>query len=147
MRAKLGIVNEEIQDRFLIEGLLNVMQKYGGDYTNTFRALTFDTRTDTVLFGSPEFAQWHELWQARLSRQEESKASSHQLMRSSNPAVIPRNHRVEAALEAAVKQGDYSVMEQLLDVLSNPYAHSPEQVDYSILPEKSTLPYRTFCGT
>ncbi len=39
-------------------------------------------------------------------------------MRKSNPALIPRNHRIEAALEAAVKQGDLSVMERLLDVLA-----------------------------
>ncbi|OAH58046.1 MULTISPECIES: protein adenylyltransferase SelO [Bacillaceae] len=146
MRAKLGIFNEEIQDKSLIEDLLSMMQKYRADYTNTFRALTFDTPEDTVLFGTPEFAQWHELWQARLGRQQESKFSPNQLMRNSNPAVIPRNHRVEAALEAAV-EGDYSVMERLLDILSSPYAHSPEQADYCTLPAPSTHPYRTFCGT
>jgi uncharacterized protein YdiU (UPF0061 family) len=146
MRAKLGIFNEEIQDKSLIESLLSMMQKYRADYTNTFRALTFNTPKDTVLFGNTEFDQWHELWQARLSRQQEPKASSQQLMRKSNPALIPRNHRVEDALEAAV-QGDYSVMERLLAVLSSPYAHSPEQADYSTLPALSTRPYRTFCGT
>jgi uncharacterized protein YdiU (UPF0061 family) len=66
-------------------------------------------------------------------------------MKSSNPAIIPRNHRVEAALEAA-EQGDLSVMERLLAVLSNPYAYSDEQVEYSTLPE-TTKPYRTYCGT
>jgi len=147
MRAKLGMFNEEVQDESLIQDLLSMMQKYRADYTNTFRALTFDTSEETDLFGSTEFAQWHELWQARLSRQQESKDSSHQLMRTSNPAIIPRNHRVEAALEAAVKQGDYSVMKQLLEVLSNPYAHSPEQADYCTLPGVSTHSYRTFCGT
>ncbi|WCN39558.1 protein adenylyltransferase SelO [Aneurinibacillus uraniidurans] len=147
MRAKLGIFNEETQDESLIEDLLSMMQKYRADYTNTFRALTFDKLEDAVLFGTPEFVQWHEKWQARLGRQEESKASSHELMRNSNPALIPRNHRVEAALEAAVKQGDYSVMERLLAVLSNPYAHSPEQAEYATLPEPSDRPYRTFCGT
>lgn len=146
MRAKLGIFNEEQQDESLIKELLSMMQKDSADYTNTFRALTFDKPEDTVLFGNTEFAQWHELWQARLGRQQESKASSHQLMRSSNPAVIPRNHRVEEALDAAVKQGDYSVMERLLHVLSSPYAHSPEQEEYSTLPATSTC-YRTFCGT
>jgi uncharacterized protein YdiU (UPF0061 family) len=146
MRAKLGIFNEELQDESLIEDLLNMMHKYRGDYTNTFRALTFDTSEDMVLFGTTEFAQWHEQWQARLGRQQEAKAASHQLMRNSNPGIIPRNHRVEAALEAAV-QGDYSVMERLLAVLSTPYAHSPEQADYSKLPGPSTYPYRTFCGT
>jgi len=147
MRAKLGLFKEELQDEALIEGLLSLMQKYCADYTNTFRALTFDTPEDTVLFGSPEFAQWRELWQARLGRQQEQKASSQQLMRSYNPALIPRNHRVEAALESAVKQGDYSVLKQLLEVLSSPYAHSPEQADYATMPELSNHPYRTFCGT
>lgn len=146
MRAKLGIFNEEVQDKTLIEDLLGMMKKYRADYTNTFRALTFDVRPNMELFGTTEFAQWHELWQARLGRQQEAKFSSHQLMKNSNPAIIPRNHRVEAALEAAV-QGDYSVMERLLDVLSSPYAHSPQQADYSTLPELSTRPYRTFCGT
>ncbi|MDA8222258.1 protein adenylyltransferase SelO [Desulfosporosinus sp.] len=147
MRSKLGIINEEIEDEALIEGLLSIMQKYRADYTNTFRTLTFDRLEDSVLSGTPEFGQWHEQWQARLGRQQESKTSSHQLMRNSNPALIPRNHQVEAALEAAVKQEDYSIMEQLLDVLSNPYAHSPEQADYCTLPELSSQPYRTFCGT
>ena len=105
MRAKLGIFNEEQQDESLIEDLLSMMQKHRADYTNTFRALTFDKLEDTGLFVTPEFAQWHERWQARLGRQQESKASSNQLMRNSNPAVIPRNHRVEAALEAAVETG------------------------------------------
>lgn len=147
MRAKLGIFNEEQQDEALIEDLLNMMQKYGADYTNTFRALTFNKLSDTMMFDTTEFTQWHELWQARLDRQKEPKASSYQLMQSNNPALIPRNHRVEEALEAAVKHGDYSVMERLINVLSCPYGHSPEQEDYSTLPEKSDRPYRTFCGT
>lgn len=146
MRAKLGIFNEETQDEALINGILSMMKKHGADYTNTFRALTFNTMEETVLFGTPEFAQWQELWQARLGRQKESKESSNQLMQNSNPAVIPRNHRVEEALEAAVEQGDYSVMERLLAVLSNPYAHCKEQAEYSTLPA-TTTPYRTFCGT
>jgi len=147
MRAKLGIFNEEAQDKSFIEGLLSMMQKYGADYTNTFRALTLDKPDDTVLFGTTEFSQWYELWQARLGRQQESKAASRQLMRKSNPALIPRNHRVEAALEAATNRGDYTVMERLLDVLSSPYDYSPEQTEYSTLPESSAHPYRTFCGT
>ncbi|MNI60258.1 hypothetical protein D3C73_1154560 [compost metagenome] len=146
MRGKLGIFKEEPQDKSLFEALLSMMQKYRADYTNTFRALTLDKPEDTALFGTTEFTQWHELWQARLGRQEEPIASSQQLMRSSNPAVIPRNHRVEEALEAAVEHADYSVMERLLDVLASPYAYSAEQDDYS-LPSQSTHTYRTYCGT
>jgi uncharacterized protein YdiU (UPF0061 family) len=147
MRAKLGIFNEEQQDAALIEDLLSMMHKYHADYTNTFRSLTFNKREDTILFSTTEFAQWHELWQARLVRQKESKDSAHQLMKNSNPAVIPRNHKVEEALEAAVKEGDFSVMNRLLGILSNPYAYSPEKDEYSTLPPKSACGYKTYCGT
>lgn len=146
MRAKLGIFHEEEEDESLIEDLLKMMKNHQADYTNTFRALTFDKLEDTPLNGTPELASWYERWQARLGSQQESRDQSHQLMRSSNPAVIPRNHRVEEALEAAENEGDYSVMNELLNVLSNPYAHSPEQAEYAIVPELSR-PYRTFCGT
>ncbi|MEK4511333.1 YdiU family protein [Paenibacillus anaericanus] len=147
MRAKLGIFNEEHQDGSLIDGLLELMHKYRADYTNTFRALTLEELEDSDLFETPEFNQWHELWQVRLGRQKESKDASQQLMRSSNPAIIPRNHRVEEALEAAVNEGDFSVMERLLGVLSNPYAYASDQDDYSTLPAVSSIPYQTFCGT
>ncbi len=147
MRGKLGIFNEEKQDEDLIKDLLGIMKKYRADYTNTFRALTFDKPVDKELFAAPEFAKWHKRWQARLSRQEESKVSTIELMKNSNPGVIPRNHRVEEALDAAVNDEDYSVMERLLDVLSNPFAYSPEQEKYTKPPEPSSIPYQTFCGT
>lgn len=149
MRAKLGIFNEEQQDEFLVEELLSMMQKYQADYTNTFRELTLDkwAHSNMALFSAEEFVKWYKLWQERLSRQQQSKEFSYQLMRNSNPAIIPRNHRVEEALEAAVKQGDYSVMERLLNALSIPYEYSEEQDQYATLPPKSTCSYRTFCGT
>lgn len=147
MRAKLGMFNEEVQDESLIEELLGLMQKYRADYTNTFRALTFDKLEEIVLFGMEDFNQWYEKWQARLARQGKSKASSQQLMQDNNPAVIPRNHRVEEALEAAVEHGDYRVMERLLKALANPFAHNPEQSEYTTLPLQSNGPYQTFCGT
>lgn len=147
MRAKLGLFNEEKEDETLIKDLLNLMQKHRADYTNTFRALTLDKKDDTDLFGTPEFTKWHEQWQARLGRQQQSKDDSQQLMKNSNPAVIPRNHRVEEALEAAVKQGDFTVLERLLDVLSSPFAHTSEQEEYCTLPAPTNRPYQTFCGT
>jgi serine/tyrosine/threonine adenylyltransferase len=147
MRAKLGLFNEEEQDKSLIKDLLDLMRKHGADYTNTFRTLTLEKPEETILQGKIEFTQWLDRWKARLGRQEESKEASIQLMRNSNPAVIPRNHRVEEALEAAEENGDYSVMERLLNVLANPYAHTTEQEEYCMLPANSTQPYRTFCGT
>ncbi|MUK88034.1 YdiU family protein [Ornithinibacillus sp. L9] len=147
MRAKLGLVNEERQDESLIKVLLQVMKKYNADYTNTFRALTIDQLEGMTLFASQEFKQWHEQWKDRLSRQQESKEQVQELMRKNNPSVIPRNHRVEEALEAAVEHGDYSVLKKLLDVLSKPYAYSPDQKEYCKLPAPSDRPYQTFCGT
>lgn len=147
MRAKLGISNKEPGDESLIEDLLTMMKNHNADYTNTFRVLTLNNICDTSIFGTTEFTQWNKLWQSRLSRQKESRDCSYELMRNSNPAIIPRNHRVEEALEAAVEQGNYKVMEKLLDVLSKPYEYSKDQDYYSIPPPPSAQPYRTFCGT
>lgn len=146
MREKLGLFNEEQDDELLIKDLLDMMQKSRADYTNTFLALTFDKTEDSDLSKAAEFTGWYKRWQERLKRQEQLEASSKQLMRNSNPAIIPRNHRVEAALESAVN-GNYSVMEDLLEVLSDPYAHTEKQAEYAGLPEESCSPYRTYCGT
>lgn len=146
MRAKLGLFNEEEQDEALIYELLDLMEKHRADYTNTFRALTINKLENMTLFVSKEFQEWNVKWQARLNRQEQSKDEVQELMKISNPSVIPRNHRVEEALDAADK-GDLSVMEKLLNVLADPYSYAPEQEDYCSLPEPSDRPYRTFCGT
>lgn len=147
MRRKLGLFKEEPEDESLIEDLLWLMHKYGADYTNTFLSLTFDTRPDNDFFRSPEFKEWYKRWQERLKGQGESEDSCRELMKKNNPALIPRNHRVEEALEAAMKRGDYSVMDRFLCALKDPYAHRPDQAEYSILPPPSNRPYRTFCGT
>lgn len=148
MRKKLGLYNEEKEDEKLFEDLLKLMQENEADYTNTFLSLTFDKEFEGTeeLLKSAQFDEWKKRWNERLERQEKSKEDAHQLMKNNNPAVIPRNHRVEDALKAAVEQGDYSVMEKLLDALSNPYAHTKEQEAYCTLPEKVT-PYVTYCGT
>ncbi|XRG77696.1 YdiU family protein [Rossellomorea sp. GAMAL-10_SWC] len=147
MRRKLGIFNDEEQDKSLIDELLEIMEKYKADYTNTFRALSYGNQDELALFTSSEYKQWEKQWQERLSRQSESKEASLQLMRDNNPTVIPRNHRVEEALEAAVENGDYTVMENLLKALSNPFIESIEQINYCTLPPDPDRPYQTFCGT
>ena len=121
---KLGLFSTEEQDQPLIEQLLKMMEKYKADYTNTFRSLTLDAIENTALFESPEYKDWYKLWQSRLKRQEQSKENAYEMMKNNNPSIIPRNHRVEEALEAAVTNGDFSVMEKLLEALSNPYAYS-----------------------
>lgn len=147
MRCKLGIFNEEEGDTELIHNLLNIMERKGADYTNTFRVLTLESHRETDLYKEEAFLAWYKLWQSRLDRQNESRHQSLKLMHKSNPSIIPRNHRVEEALDSAVEKGDYSVMEKLLKVLSDPYAYSPEQEEYSAPPPPSSLPYVTYCGT
>ncbi|MEG0296581.1 MAG: YdiU family protein [Clostridium sp.] len=147
MRAKLGLFNEEQQDEYLIDALLSIMQKYKADYTNTFRELTSGEVKDSLLANKEEFNKWNELWQERLQRQDEDKEAVKKLMEQNNPVVIPRNHLVEEALEAAVKFGDYKVMDKLLKVISTPYDYSNEYDKKYMLQNKSTCEYKTYCGT
>ncbi|GGK26969.1 UPF0061 protein [Caldalkalibacillus thermarum] len=147
MRAKLGLINEEPEDESLINDLLQLMRQHQADYTNTFRALTTGQLNDQPFFETEGFKQWYVRWKQRIDSQQASPEAVHELMCTTNPAIIPRNHRVEEALEAAVKDGDYTVMEKLLQVLSQPYAYTPDQDEYATLPEPSDKPYRTFCGT
>ncbi len=142
MRNKIGLFHEEPQDDVLIQDLLNLMQKLHADYTNTFVALT----SGQAIPQNEEFKEWHARWQERLRRQPQSKLEVLDLMKSSNPAVIPRNHRVEEALKAA-EDKDNSVMEKLLKALKDPYVHSAEQAAYAELPSPSDCRYTTFCGT
>lgn len=145
MRRKLGLFNEEEQDIKLVKDLLNIMKDNQADYTNTFRALTVGDLNMLSMCKTPEFNEWHERWKARLERQQKSEAEVNQLLRKSNPSIIPRNHRVEEALDAAI-EGDFGVMGKLLNILEDPYAYTAEQEKY-VAPSASTTPYRTFCGT
>ncbi|WP_168121827.1 protein adenylyltransferase SelO [Paenibacillus sp. HB172176] len=149
MRAKLGLFGEQSEDEALVTELLQLMQEHKADYTNTFLRLMGEAVElgGFDLFGSEAFAAWLVKRQARLEKQQEDKEASLQLMKSSNPALIPRNHRVEEALRAAEEDDDYSVLHKLLLALEQPYAHSPEQAQFAELPPKADRPYRTYCGT
>ncbi len=147
MRRKLGLFTEETEDIQLIETLLTLMHKHQADYTNTFRAMTSKVLPEENLFLDDAFIAWHAQWQVRLSRQSESMESSLNLMRMNNPAVLPRNHRVEAALTAASEQGDYAPMHRLLAAVADPYADAPEYLEYRTPPEPTERVYQTFCGT
>ena len=147
IRAKLGLLNQEADDGALVEDLLDCMHRHGADYTNTFRELASGSLPEASVFRALDFKQWFERWQARLKRQPDSRGASRRLMNTHNPAVIPRNHRVEEALEAAVERADFTVMEKLLGVLSQPYQDPPEPAGYHLPPSPSAQPYQTYCGT
>lgn len=146
MRLKLGIITEETQDLALIDELLQWMEVNEADYTNTFRALTLGQFEDNALFQLETFKQWQNKWQERLQRQPQSAELVQLTMRQHNPAIIPRNHRVEEALDAA-NEGNLLPLQQLLEVLTQPFAYTTEQEKYAALPPATSCTYRTFCGT
>ncbi|AOV07324.1 protein adenylyltransferase SelO [Sporosarcina ureilytica] len=146
MRKKLGLLNEESNDEALIEQLLELMEKYKADYTNTFLALTFNKLCNAEIFETDEFKRWYDAWQERITLETQSEEERLQLMKQHNPAIIPRNYYVEKAIEAAVERDDFSVVKQFIDALANPYAHTPVQNAFATVPDFEE-PYRTFCGT
>ncbi|MDI1362490.1 protein adenylyltransferase SelO family protein [Methylotenera sp.] len=151
MRAKLGLLTEEPDDLTLIEELLNCMKKYRIDYTNTFRDLSSSLVVNTPIsaeknIDTPDFITWHHQWRKRLSSQTASLDDAIALMLKTNPAVIPRNHQVEAALSAA-ESGDFTVLEKLLEVLSQPFKDDASHMSYRNPPLPTAMPYKTFCGT
>nr|WP_270773172.1 YdiU family protein [Intestinibacter bartlettii] len=146
MCSKIGIFEPDSKDESLLNGLLDMMKKYKEDYTNTFLALTFKDFPKSRMFVTDEFSVWYKRYQDRIKSQGKSKEEVFNLMKNSNPAVIPRNHRVEEAL-AAAENGDFSVMNNLLKALANPFEHSDFQKEYSKPALKSQCDYKTYCGT
>jgi uncharacterized protein YdiU (UPF0061 family) len=147
MRQKLGFFNEAAEDTMLSEDLLMHMQKNKADYTNTFRLLGTNALEATALYKDAGFRNWLELWKDRLARQTQTFDESLALMRSANPKVIPRNHLVEESLDAA-ENGDMSLFNDLLAVLSEPYADLNHPEKYTQAPDATfDRQYKTFCGT
>jgi uncharacterized protein YdiU (UPF0061 family) len=98
------------------------------------------------VYQSETFQSWYKRWQNRLQKNSESIESSIDLMKSSNPAVIPRNHKVEEALVAA-ENNNYEVMNKLLNVLKKPYDINKDISEFQTPAPLSKEKYQTFCGT
>ena len=147
MRGKLGLVTAEAGDAALADGLLSWMQQAKADYTNTFRMLARGADAEALAGADPAFAAWHQDWQARLAREAHPRDDAEALMRRSSPAVIPRNHKVEDALEAATERGDLGPLERLMTALASPYDHASVPPEFASPAPDSSVPYRTFCGT
>lgn len=154
MRRKLGLMQSEEGDRALIEALLARMQASAADFTLTFRRLcdaAEDEHGDAAvrsLFSPPFlYDEWTADWRARLEREPAEASARAASMRQVNPAYIPRNHRVEQALTAAVTDGDFAPFETLLEVLSRPYESRPEFSAYADPPKPEERVTQTFCGT
>lgn len=147
MRSKLGLNEEASEDEQLVSDLLELMQCYEMDFTLTFRALISDSLPEMEAFQRSELKDWWQRWQSRLSKEEQSLESSFELMRANNPAIIPRNHKVEEALNAAERSLDFSKVHELLAALAKPYTDNHELTAFQKPPKPEERVYQTFCGT
>ena len=138
---KIGLEAATAEDEPLITGLLARMAEGQADFTNTFRALATGNARDQ--FTDPaSFDTWDAEWQKRLETEDDPTAR----MRRANPSVIPRNHRVEQMIEAAVA-GDFAPFNRLVQVLATPYDDHDEAQDLKRPPQPSEVVQATFCGT
>ncbi len=143
MRDKLGLYGEDENDKKLINDLLVWMENYKADYTNTFCHL-MNIKINNKIYSDKNFINWSKNWQKRLLKNNKSKKKSLDLMKISNPVVIPRNHKVEEALSLA-NNGDLEKLNNLISVISKPYDNQEAIEDYQLPLTDSN--YQTFCGT
>ena len=144
MRDKLGLFGEDKDDLELINNLLNWMQSNQVDYTNTFCYLMNISSIQDQIYKDKDFIDWSKNWEKRILINGGSKENSLELMKKNNPIVIPRNHKVEEALEAA-NDNNLKPMYDLLSILKKPYTKQTN-IEKFQTPSKNKN-YQTFCGT
>jgi uncharacterized protein YdiU (UPF0061 family) len=154
MRRKLGLSSVEAEDRTLAEDLLSAMHLSEADFTLTFRALC-DAALDqsgsaslSAFFKDPRMLEnWLQRWQARLARDASAPDERRRIMRRENPAFIPRNHRIEQMIVAAVEHADFAPFERLSAALAQPFEDQAGFADLRTAPQPSERVLQTFCGT
>ncbi|NYG42987.1 uncharacterized protein YdiU (UPF0061 family) [Bradyrhizobium sp. IAR9] len=152
LRKKVGLFTEREGDDALIQDLLEAMAKNQADFTLTFRKLgdsaVDDSADARAQFMEPAaFDEWSGRWRARIALEPQSAAERQAAMHAVNPAFTPRNHRVEAVIQAAVNDDDYAPFEELVQVLAKPFEDQPEFAAYADPPLPDQRVLRTFCGT
>jgi uncharacterized protein YdiU (UPF0061 family) len=152
LRRKLGLTTEEESDAALAQDLLKLMHASRADFTNTFRRLSDAAAGDDAGLRSSfsdagALDEWLARWRKRLEQEPTTPAERAAAMRGFNPAFIPRNHRVEAMIRAAVDRDDFAPFEELLTVLARPYDDQPEFARYAEPPQEDERVRETFCGT
>ncbi|WP_315813896.1 protein adenylyltransferase SelO [Bradyrhizobium sp. SZCCHNR2028] len=153
LRRKLGLFMQREGDQPLAQALFDAMAAARADFTLTFRRLSDaagsgDLSEVRVLFEDPtDFDEWAQRWRRRLAEEPQTAAERGEAMRKVNPAFIPRNHRIEAVITAAVENDDYAPFEELHAVLAQPYDDQPDQAAYAEPPQPQERVLQTFCGT
>jgi uncharacterized protein YdiU (UPF0061 family) len=154
LRKKLGLAREEPDDVALAEDLLERLAANEVDYTIFFRTLSEAAADSThddacsALFQEPgAFREWAERWRARLERESLAPHERAGAMRSANPALVPRNHRIEEAIVAAIEKEDFGPFETLVAALARPFDDDPRFLHLKTAPAPAERVTRTFCGT
>ena len=145
MRKKLGLFGVENEDKFLIVDLLTWMHQKKVDYTNTFCHLMELNEYDDDLYKNNDFQNWKIKWQERLKLNDNTSENYVKLMKSVNPLVIPRNHKIEESLEYA-KDNNFEPFKKFLEILRKPYVEQ-ENISNYLKMDSSSKGYKTFCGT
>ena len=146
MRNKLGLFGEDKNDKKLILDLLDWMKNNKADYTNTFCYLMNTNNVEDEIFKVEDFKKWQERWHKRLKINNTPEEKYFDLMRSTNPIIIPRNHKVEDALKAA-NENNFEHFHNLLKVLKSPYKSNADLSEYQKPAPQTDEKYQTFCGT
>jgi serine/tyrosine/threonine adenylyltransferase len=153
-RRKLGLSTREEGDTALAEDLLDAMHRNQADFTLTFRGLCDAAEGEAgdagvrALFTNPrEYDAWASRWRARLAREPLEPRTRAEAMRQTNPAFIPRNHRIEQVINAAVERQDFEPFARLSAVLSQPYRSQQGLESYADPPQPEERVLKTFCGT
>ena len=146
MGSKLGLSRVDNEDEKLITDLLEWMHQNSADFTNTFRDLSKEKLPEEELYKSKNFTNWRARWQDRIEKEELDWEASFALMKSVNPAVIPRNHKVEEALQAG-EEGDITPFHNLISALDMPYEDGDHLLPYQAPPQPGEKVLQTFCGT
>lgn len=152
LRRKVGLLSSQDSDLELIGELLAAMAANRADFTRTFRALADDMdgragkgSARDEFIDPTAFDAWADRWRSRM--QGEDAAASRAAMLSANPKYIPRNHRVEAVIRAAVESEDFRPFEEMLAVTARPFEEQPDMAHYALPPQDDERVFQTFCGT
>ena len=153
MRAKIGLTEAHESDHEFASGLTGLLEKHQLDYTATFRSLSSvlresDSLNHPLLTTSEDFRAWGQQWLNRLDEQSGGKAAAADRMDKINPVYIPRNHKVEEALTAAIEDENLEPFERLLELTTHPFELREGCESYAdAATSEFTKCYKTFCGT
>ncbi len=147
MRKKIGLIEKKEDDKKLINELLDIMLNNKMDYTNTFCDLINEDIINEKYYKNINFKNWHLKWKKRILENNKNLNNIKDLMKKNNPFIIPRNHKVEEALNFAISDQNNMKFKEYCEILSDPYNYNLKKNEYRFPSDILDKNYQTFCGT